>query len=371
MNIFNKESIEKFGEKLIKSINPLEQELIDKYIIPRGGIHSENTLEYAMIKTLIPSLMIGYENIPRVRPLPKVNFEVVKNANLNAIAIKTEKENDYLVLVNSGLIKEIISFIEFFINSDHNLYKKEYETNKNWFRSLFYQVIIEHEFSHIFNGHLGLIQEVWQNQTIEEQRDESKKQEYKFLLQTLEMDADCTGLSRLYGWLINHAKIENHPMVTDFARNPIQSFSDLIMSFYVINKFYYDLTSLSKDIGQSTHLTPRERIMGSFGNVLLAIKTYRFDINPKDLMDETIKKINWVENIFLEEYGIPYNQEFWENEEYLHHTEVTLKVLHNWTNIQPGLLKHNYIPIVGVERDLKINDWYSSYEKSEQNENET
>lgn len=216
--------------------------------------------------------------------------------------------------------------------------------------------------SHIFNGHLGLLSEIWKNQTIEEQRDKAIQKELKFTLRTLEMDADCTGLSRLYGWLHNLSKMESIPMVTPIALNLPQSFSDTVMAFYTINKFFYDLTSLSKKVGSSTHLTPRERFSGSLGNVLLTIKTYGYDINPIELMNEIFKKIAWADRIFADEYGVPFKQEFWDNKEYTNHTNVTLEVLHNWVNVQPNLLNYNYIPIVGIERDLKIEDWMNEFE---------
>ena len=361
MELFSEEHIEKVGMEILKSIQPPSDEIVQKYIEPRGGIYSSDSMEFLHLKTLGPSLMRGYQEIPRVRELPKVSFEVVKSAELNAVAIKTDIENDYLVLLNSGLIREINSFIDLFINSELNQYKEEYQQNKEWLRGLFNQIVIEHELSHIFNGHLGLLSKIWKNQTIEEQRNEAIQKELKFMLQTLEMDADCTGLSRLYGWLHYMSKLKSNPMVSPFALNLTQSFSDIVMAFYAINKFFYDLTSLSKEVGSSTHLTPRERFSGSLGNVLLTIKTYGYDVNPVELMNEIFKKISWVEKIFADEYGIPLNQEFWDNKEYTNHTDVTLKVLHNWVNVQPNLLDFNYIPIVGIERDLKIEDWMKNF----------
>lgn len=366
MELFSKEHIEHVGGEILDSLKPIKEEYIDKYINPRGGIYSENTIANLHLKLLGPSLMRGYQEIPRVRDLPKVSFVVIDNPELNATALKTEEEeNSFLVLINNGLIREINSFIEVFINYEPNKYKKEYQKNVEWIRGLFNQIVIEHELSHIFNGHLGMLSEVWKNQTIEEQRNESIQKELNFMLQTLEMDADCTGLSRLYGWLNNLAQIGTIPNVSPFLINPIQSFSDIVMGFYTINKFYYDLTSLTKEVGLSTHLTPRERFRGSLGNVILTIKTLEFDVNPIELMKEIIKKIAWVENIFHEEYGVPYNQEFWDDKEYTNHTEVTLGVLYNWVNVQPKLLAHNYIPIAGTERDLQIEEWIKQFREEE------
>ena len=130
MELFSEEHIKKVGMEILKSIKQLADEIVQKYINPIGGIYSDNSMKFMHLKTLGPSLMHGYQEIPRVRELPNISFEVVNNPELNAVAIKTDLQDDYLVLLNNGLVREINSFIDFFINSGLNEYADEYQKNK-------------------------------------------------------------------------------------------------------------------------------------------------------------------------------------------------------------------------------------------------
>ena len=354
-DILNQAKLDENFSELIDSIFNADFELIDKYAMPRGGIYAESSIDFLNFKILGTALMKGYQSVDFVRPIPKVYFEIVRDNNLNATAIKTFKEDTFLVFVNYGLIKQIDIFIDEFIKFEIIDDKSHYSENRNWLRVIFHQVIIEHELSHIFNGHLGFLSELNKISLIDENRDEDKGKVLKFTMQTLEMDADCTALSRLYGWLNNISKTPDNKLVSNDAKTLVQSFSDVMMAFYAINKFYFDLTSLSKEAGESTHSKPRERIMASFGNLLLTIKTYNFDVNVEKLISEVLRKIRLVEDVFFESYGVPRNTAFWEDKKYLNHTDFTLKVLGNWENIQPKILKHNYLPIVEQKRDLSLN----------------
>jgi len=233
---FYKQKVNDFENQLASSFQPTEQGLIDKHIIPKGGVYKEDSFNFLQLTMLLPSIMIGYRAIENAKPLPKVYFEVVNNNILNATAIKTSIDNTYLILMNKGLFKEIEDFIEKFLHFRGNEYREYYVDSKDWISGLFNQIIIEHELSHIFNGHLDLIEKLFKEAQIDENRNDGTDVEFNFLMQTLEMDADCTALSRLYGLLYNHAKIPNHSLVHDFLKAPEQSFSDLIMCFYVTNK---------------------------------------------------------------------------------------------------------------------------------------
>ena len=58
LDLFNKESFEKFQQKLYEIPLHTEPELIEKYLNPKGGVFTEKSLAYALFKMLGPSLMI-------------------------------------------------------------------------------------------------------------------------------------------------------------------------------------------------------------------------------------------------------------------------------------------------------------------------
>jgi len=345
VNFRTLETLGKSSQQILSDIMGDNLELLTKYA---KKINTELTVdrsfEYLLFKILGPSLIQGYQKIPLIKPLPNVIFEIVEKNELNAFAIKTDKTETYIIFVCKRLITDIDFFIEELINWEKNPEKDRHKSDKYWMRGLFHQLILEHELSHIFNGHLDYLSNDFNLKNIQESRNTE------------------IPLSRLYGWLNNFSilklpkEVEEH--CTEESRKLITSYSDLIMCFYVLNKFYFNLNELNQEIGEKGRSTPRERVMASFGNLILYIKTFEVKVNLKSLMHEINRKLQMVEELFYDIYGTPTNNEMWTNDKYFNHTEVTKDILMNWENIQPELSKYNYIPIAEQKRNLIIGDWY-------------
>lgn len=356
MKIPNSEILYKDYEEILSDIQGENLKILASYAKKKNSqLVVDSTFEYLMFKVLGRSLMRGYKEIPRLKPLPKVLIEIIDKNELNAYAIKTEIENTYIIFVCKRLITDINLFIDELINCKNNPERERHKNDKSWIRGLFHQLILEHELSHIFNGHLDYLSNEFDLGSIEEKSNSKIKKEIRFIKQTLEMDADCCGLSRIYGWLNNLSKSKLPKEFEQFSsiesRNLVTSYSDVIMCFYILNKFYFDLIELNEEIGQTGKQTPRERVMGSFGNLILYIKTFRININLKMLMVEINRKLKLVEEIFYQVYGTPKNEELWTNKNYFRETDVTIDILMNWENIQPILSKYNYIPIAERKRN--------------------
>lgn len=358
-----KEIFEKASQQIMSDISGKNLEILSRYAKEKGAeLSVDRSFEHLLFKVLGPSLMHGYESIPKVKPLPKVIFEVIEKNELNAHAIKTDVDDTYIIFVCKRLITDIELILEELINFEGNPEKERHKSDKTWMRGLFHQLIFEHELSHIFNGHLDYLANEFGLNNIEEKQNEEDAEKLNFVKQTLEMDADCCALSRLYGWLNNMSKAnlpeEMNEHCSEESRNIVTSYSDIMMCFYILNKFYFNLNELTEKEGERARATPRERIMASFGNLILYIKTYNIPLNLKSLMSEINRKLILVEDLLYEVYGTPKNSEMWQDKEYLNHTEITRKILMNWEKIQPKLMKYNYIPIVEQSRELTVGDWY-------------
>lgn len=332
-----KNDVDKYNSELDEDISKIDYSLLEKYAENKGGLLPDFWFEYPQFEDQGPILMKGYKTLNSFRDLPNVYFGILNNSNLNASAVKTKVNETFLVYINSGLLNEICLFI-----NEFNEWNKDqfYKQNSNWLFTLFMNIVMEHELSHIFYGHLNYIEaEFGKHEFTKTHSDKS----INFIVQTLEMNADCFGLSRIYGWLVNISEMKDIPKVKGYRYEIIEGFSDVIMAFYCLNKFYFDLNTLTIQPGKTKHLTPRERIIIAFGNLYAAVEGLRPEINIDDVIKKSISKLEWVDIVFNEAYGTPKNEEFWKDKSsYLNQTDFITSLLENWENINKDLKKHTY-----------------------------
>lgn len=319
--------------------------IIYKYSEKRGGIFQDKGMDSMLFRICCPSVIDGYKRLATERPIPKILFEIIDNNEPNAIAIKHD-DNTYLIFVTKRILSEITEFIEGLIELETNELKKHHEQFQNELKGIFFQIIIEHELSHILHGHLDYLEEIREMSFVEENQSNELKPEVKKDCQTLEMDADCAALSRIYGWL-NNIGDSNLESVSKYYKNKNETFTDVIMCFYVLNKIFFNLSRMTKVAGESTHLTPRERIIIIVDNLFANIDKYKYDVNLEQIKKGVMGKISLVEEIFHERYGTPYNAElFLDTAKYFAKSEFLIENLKHWDDIKPSLTKYNIIPLI-------------------------
>lgn len=310
-----------------------------------GGIYNDMQNKFYLLRMGFNFLIQGYSKIEFIKPMPQIFFEIVDSQILNARA--TSNDGFYMILIYKGILEEIDVFVDSAEKDENFKTFKQANDNQTYglrLKNLIHQILIEHELSHILNGHLDYLNELNSTKAISESNTEQTSNiEVNAIIQTMEMDADCTALSRLYAWLNQHS-IMNHKDSNYFA-NREETFSDLLAAFYLLNKFYFDLSSFNKEMGTQKSLTPKERTSLAFHNMVANIEHYKYEVNLESLIEKFINKLFFLEEWFNKEQGVPFNQELLKNEIF-QQTEMNKLTLLKWKEIRPNLLKYNYIKLV-------------------------
>lgn len=329
----------------IRQMLEKDYDIIYQYSEKRGGVLQDTNMDSMLFRICCPSVIDGYSQLGTLRPIPKILFEILDNTEPNATAIKHDDAR-YLILVNKRILNEITEFMAGLIELDSNQFKEHHSKCQNEIKGIFFQIVIEHELSHILHGHLDYLEEVRELNFVEEVTETVLNIETKKDCQTLEMDADCAALSRIYGWL-NNIGNSNSERVSDYYKNKDETFTDAVMCFYMLNKMFFNLSTLTKAAGDSTHLTPRERVIIIVENLFANIDKYKYDVDIEQIKKGVMGKISLVEEVFHDRYGTPYNAElFLDTVKYFEKSEFLLENLKHWDDIKPSLEKYNIIPLI-------------------------
>jgi len=333
--------VHEFDIRIDKAISNINYELLAKHAKNYGGLLSNFRDEFPNFEEQGPILIEGYKNLNYIKKLPEVHFGIVDSLDFNARAIKSEIDNQYIILLNKGLLKEFDS-----INLGiQNISKdKFYIQNPLWLTILFQNLVFEHELSHVLYGHLDWLKEIRSlNLLSEDNKSENLNPKLNYKIQTLEMIADNFSQARIYGWLNNIATNQLIPHIPNYRYQILESLSDSMMCFYALNKLYFNLKLETETKGKNTHLTPRERIVISFHHILTGTKKLEIDIDKDKLIEKSIDKIKMIELFFRDEFGTPMNADFWDSKNrYLKLNEFCLSLLNNWKAIKPELNKYTY-----------------------------
>ena len=336
------------NESQKKTIKPIYSK-IQESTSDLGGIYNDSDNKYYHLKLLFNALVLGYSKIEFVRTMPPIFLEIVNSVKLNAKA--TLNKPFYFILVYKGILDEVEYFLDS-VKQDENFNDLNQKTDDQDYshrlRVLIHNVLLEHELSHILNGHLDYLDQLNSNYGIDESNKESSNNELNSIIQTMEMDADCTALSRLYAWLNQHST--RNMIDANYFASREDTFSDLLMSFYLLNKFYFDLSSYNTKLGTQKSLTPKERISIIFSNLLANITRYKYDVDLELLLSKYVDKIFYLEEWFNKEQGVPINAELLKNEIFKE-TELNKLTVMNWKKVRPELLKYNYIDLVKEIQD--------------------
>lgn len=135
-----------------------------------------------------------------LRNLPEITFEIHDSNAINANAIITN-EGRFLIRIFRGFINHVINEVSNYVENTE-VFRVEYISEPHYVPSLLtlgLDFILEHEISHIINGHLGFKSN---GETLKFQEMIGTKSEVDLDQLTMEWDADCTAVSRLVSGIL-------------------------------------------------------------------------------------------------------------------------------------------------------------------------
>lgn len=315
-----------------------------------GGIYINSEDSFLQLTRIrLKKIISGYKLLNfDYKPCPKIIIDIVNDMSCNAFAGRVN--DTYIIGINIGLIKELESIFTAIMNNEKLFSNiKEEEKRDNYFLHLFFLVtdfIAEHELSHILNGHVDWIANKFGLNRITEINLSPKITHENFDFQTLEMDADCTALTRLCGWSKN--MIDRSiplPIVKDFFVDYYSILTDTFLSISAMIKIFGDGDYSETRIGKSTHPNPRLRQLYILYTLFSINIHFNMKLDSKILSRKLYKAFEEMENVskFTNDESI--NPEVFKPEYYQNNPLITA-VKNNWkTKMKEELKKYSFIKL--------------------------
>ncbi len=271
-----------------------------------------------------------------LRSFPKIHYDFVDNNEINAFATKVQ--DNYVIGVHKAtmiilfdLFSKMLSHpeilieignineeTEYTIKTDYytnlkSMFNKDFDLSKirnpvNIERQLYawhlttlaLDFIFEHELSHSMFGHVDYLADLFGINSFSEFQQFSPKDSLLLDLQTLEMDADSTALTRCSNWAIGSV---NHPKKMQaathiFYKDNYQALSDLSFAVYNTIRLFGDGDYKNFTPGKSSHPNPRVRQMMINATFEAIIRINHPEIDHSKLLEMLIEKVELSENAY-------------------------------------------------------------------------
>lgn len=309
-----------------------------------GGIYIDSDDSFLLLtRRRLKAIIGGYKFLNfDYKPCPKIIIDIVNNMDKNAFAGRVDKT--YIIGIHIGLIKELESIFAT-IYSDERLFSKitGKEKRHNYCLHLLFLVIdfiAEHELSHILNGHVDWIADKLGLNKITEVNLPPETNQINLDFQTLEMDADCTALTRLCGWSKNMVdRSVPLPIVEEFYVDYFSILTDIFLSTSALIKIFGDGDYQETKIGKSTHPNPRLRQL-YIRYTLISINSFlNMELDSKTLNKKLFNAFKEMENIFNFVRSEATNPEVF-RPDYYQNNPILNAVRNNWKTKMREELRH-------------------------------
>lgn len=190
--------------------------------------------------------------------LPNIYLDIINNDKFNATAILSNNGN-YYIGIFKGVILELDEFLSKSVKSEKfykrfNMKKEKANEYKELCFNYALEFLVAHEISHIRFGHLALKKKSKKDAAFMYENYQIKSKEENIFEQTLEMDADCCGISTVFNRLLADINTNSHsnPIkmikinIDEFIENPTgniklndfndMNFSDSIVKFMLLEE---------------------------------------------------------------------------------------------------------------------------------------
>jgi len=314
-----------------------------------------------------------------IKPWPMVNYDFINNVKFNAVAAKSGQ--DYFVGINGGTVailhnlfarmlchKQILTD---FGNPDVESEEKKivdpqslrYDTllnyrkeggsvipndpirkNLAWYLStLAVQFICMHEYGHVLNGHLDLINSQGITSLPELPYNDEKPRIEPILSQTLELDADAFAVRTCLTYVLGCVNSPLNPEHTQLFYKDHRTTIRLFCFYtYTIHRLFGALIPNVKDLLNVSHPPSGTRQIRFIPSIILIANVLAPEISEQEIYKIVIKASAEVEDAFKKISDTPMDDmgiRFAMTEHAVDHSDL---ISYNWNNVRPLLEEYCY-----------------------------